>query len=180
MINLGQEIDVNEWELISSDVVDEPTIKETQLNEVLELARIPNDKPKFKSKQDTTLFRVRYQYKGREDGEREFCNKVIKANLFYREEDIIQAGKQGANKGHGIKGADNYNIFLYKGGVNCKHFWERKIFLKKGNEQISVNKARKMILALEPNKRKGAMWEQNPKEVAQIANPTNNFWKYGS
>ena len=76
--------------------------------------------------------------------------------------------------------ADNYDIFLYKGGVNCKHFWERKIFLKKGNEQISVNKAHKMILALEPSKRKNAMWDKNPKEVSQVAEAKNNFWRYGN
>ena len=34
-----------------------------------------------------------------------------------------------------------------------------------------------MILELDPKERKSAMWEKNPKEVAQIASPSNNFWK---
>ena len=180
LIKLGTTIDSEEWELISEQAIDVPTITEQQLNDIIEFARAPDSKAGFKSKQDTSLFKIRYAYKGTGTGEREFCNKVTHANLVYREEDIKQAGSQGANKGFGIKGADNYDIFLYKGGVNCKHFWERKIFLKKGNEQISVNKARKMILALEPSKRKNAMWDKNPKEVSQVAEAKNNFWRYGN
>jgi hypothetical protein len=36
-----------------------------------------------------------------------------------------------ANPGFGAGGASSYNIFLYKGGVNCKHFFSRKIYLKR-------------------------------------------------
>ena len=50
------------------------------------------------------------------------------------------------------------------------------ILLKKGNKQISVNEARKMILELEPENRDDARWVQNPKEVAQVASPFNNWW----
>ena len=99
------------------------------------------------------------------------------AKKLIREEALEKASNQPVNKGFGVNGSDTYDIFLYKGGVNCRHFWERKIFLKSNNEQISVNQARKMILELDPEDRKEAMWEQNPKEVAQIASPSNNFWK---
>jgi hypothetical protein len=34
-----------------------------------------------------------------------------------------------------------------------------------------------MILQLEPSERADAKWQQNPKEVAQIAGPSNNFWR---
>ena len=64
-----------------------------------------------------------------------------------------------------------------RGGVNCKHFWQREIYLKKGNKKISVNEARRMILALEPEDRNEARWVQNPKEVAEVASQSNNFWK---
>jgi RNA recognition motif-containing protein len=66
---------------------------------------------------------------------------------------------------------------LYKGGVNCKHFWIRKIYLRKNNKSISVNQARKMILDLDPDKRKDAMWEENNPLVAQPAQASNNFFK---
>jgi hypothetical protein len=49
--------------------------------------------------------------------------------------------------------------------------------MKKGFEKISVNQAKRMILDLDPSDRKDAKWEQNPKEVATIASPSNNYWK---
>ena len=74
----------------------------------------------------------------------------------------------------------NFNLiylFLYKGGVNCKHFWQRKVYLRKNNKRISVNEARRMILELDPKERPEARLKVNPKEVAQIASPSNNHWK---
>lgn len=177
LIALGENIDLNEWEVIDESVVETPTITEEQLSNVFNFARTPSAKPEQKSKQDTSLFKIRYRYKGSTDGEREFCNKVVSANKVYRVEDINQASNRVVNKGFGPKGADKYDIFLYKGGVNCKHFWQREIYLKKGNENISVNEAKRMILALEPSERKDARWEQNDKLVAQPAQASNNFFK---
>jgi hypothetical protein len=48
--------------------------------------------------------------------------------------------------------------------------------MKKGNEQISVNDARKMILELDPKDRKDAMWQDNDSRVAKVAEPANNWW----
>lgn len=177
LIKLGEDIDLNEWELIESKAIQDHTLNEDQLSNIFELAHEPRSTPNKKSKQDTSLFKIRYRYKGEDSGQREFCNKVVKADKVYRVEDINLASTQGANAGLGPKGARNYDIFKYKGGVNCKHFWQREIFLKKNNEKISVNSARKMILTLEPSERNNARWEQNPKEVAQVAQPSNNFWK---
>ena len=38
--------------------------------------------------------------------------------------------KDGVNKSHGHKG-EPYSIFKYKGGVNCHHRWERRIYKKR-------------------------------------------------
>ena len=96
-------------------------------------------------------------------------------NKVYRAEDLENAG--AVNPGFGKGGADTYNIFLYKGGVNCRHWWQRVIYLKKGNKKISVNKAKKMILDLEPEDRKNAKWEANDPKVAQSASASNNYWR---
>jgi hypothetical protein len=61
---------------------------------------------------------------------------MTSAGLSYRKEDLIMSN---ANPGFGA-GASSYNIFLYKGGVNCKHFFSRKIYLKKNNDKMSVLK----------------------------------------
>ena len=99
------------------------------------------------------------------------------SNKVYRYEDLKAAEDKVVNEGFGKGGSDKYNIFLYKGGVNCKHWWQRVIYLKKGNKRIGVNEARRLINELEPSERNAAKWEENPKEVAQIASPSNNHWR---
>lgn len=174
LINLGEEINDEEWELIDEvPMSGEPTISEMHL----QLAKVPSSFPNVKSEQDTSLFKIRYSYGGNPEGQREFCNKMIKANKVYRKEDIELASSKVVNKGFGKNGADTYSIWLYKGGVNCKHFWMRKIYLRKGNNSLSVNEARKMILALDPKDRPKAKWEENDKLVAQPAQASNNYFR---
>ena len=177
LINLGENIDLDKYELIDEIKANNFDLKENQLNNIVQFASVPRANNVAKSKQDTSLFLVRYAYAGRSTGEREFCDKVLKANKVYRYEDLENASKKPVNAGLGLGGADTYNIAFYKGGVNCKHFWQRKIYLKKDRSNLDVNKARKMILALDPSERKDAMWKQNDKKVAQIADSSNNFWK---
>ena len=43
------------------------------------------------------------------------------------------------NKGFGPNGADTYNVWLYKGGVNCHHKWVRKIYVTKLGEKPNYN-----------------------------------------
>ena len=71
----------------------------------------------------------------------------------YRKEDIDAAGDKVVNPGLGAKGSDKYSIWLFKGGLRCLHVWQRVIYLRKGDNKISVNQARKMILELEPELR---------------------------
>lgn len=37
-------------------------------------------------------------------------------------------GTQVVNAGWGPKGADTYSIWLYKGGGNCHHRWNKQVF----------------------------------------------------
>ena len=50
------------------------------------------------------------------------------AAKIYRKEDIIQMEKLPVNPGFGPNGSDTYDILLYKGGANCHHYWERRIY----------------------------------------------------
>jgi len=174
LIELGETIDEDEWEQI--DCI--PVEQDLTLNEItLSLARTFSSFPNAKSEQDTSLFKVRYRYAGASEGQREFCKKMIAADKVYRKEDIELAETKVVNKGFGANGADTYSIWLYKGGVNCQHFWERKIYLRKGNESLSVNEARKMILELDPSDRPLAKWQENEAIVAQPAEASNNNFK---
>ena len=185
LIDLGEEIDNEEWEVVlENDLEGIPENIDAKLNLSasimlgdLEMARDFASFWKDKSEQDTSLFKVRYKYAGNPKPQREFCQKIMKAGKVYRKEDIDLAGDKVVNKGFGPRGADTYNIWLFKGGVSCRHVWQRVIYLRRGNNKISVNQARKMILELEPELRDKARWVENDPRVAQAAAPENNYWK---
>lgn len=178
LISLGETPDKNNWDVVEMRNVETHTISEKDLNTVFKFASTPPSGKSKTSTQDTSLFKVRYTYAGDQNPERVFCKKLVKASnngRVWRAEDLQAALPY--NPGFGIAGSDIYNVFLYKGGVNCKHFWQRVIFLKKGNKQISVNEARRMILELDPEDRPEARWDENPPEVAQSASIFNNYWR---
>jgi len=174
LIELGETIDEEKWEQI--DCI--PVEQDLTLNEItLSLARTFSSFPNAKSEQDTSLFKVRYRYAGASEGQREFCKKMIAADKVYRKEDIELAETKVVNKGFGANGSDTYSIWLYHGGPNCYHFWQRVIYLRKGNESLSVNEARKMILELDPSDRPLAKWQENEIEVAKptIDQPNSGY-----
>lgn len=175
LFSKGEDLDLETYEIIDQRATAEITLRETSLNTIFQLASVPKGDARKRSEQDTSLFKIRYKYAGNQNPEREFCQKVMASKKIFRAEDLENAGV--VNPGLGLDGADTYNIFLYKGGVNCKHWWERVILLRKDNKKIGVNDARRMILELEPEDRNNARWQRNPIEVAQIASPSNNFWK---
>ena len=119
------------------------------------LAGTGTARPNAKSSQDKEVdgfyFKVRYEYTGSQVGERDFCNSMMKAKKLYRKEDITAMNSHIVNSGHGHKG-QSYDIFLYKGGVNCKHKWKRKTFVSATKSidtksplapTVSTNKAQK-------------------------------------
>ena len=154
--NYGEEIDLNEWELISSDPVDydkeiELDAEVQRLNNVatnlmrvgLASASTGTAKTKSPSKQDTELYITRYRYGGNASPEREFCKKMINANKLYRKEDIDNMSQKNVNPGFGMHPNPDqpYDIFLWKGGGllsdafpsgTCKHFWMREMYRKIG------------------------------------------------
>ena len=75
----------------------------------------------------------------------------MRTNKVYRKEDIITMNSELVNAGHGHNG-QKYDIFKYKGGVNCHHKWKRKTFVSATKSidvksplapTISTNKAQK-------------------------------------
>ena len=54
-----------------------------------------------------------------------------KANTVYKYEDIIDMGNAGVNGQFAEKGKNSYNLFLYKGGIYCHHFWSRLVYFRK-------------------------------------------------
>ena len=174
----------DDWILIDESIAGE---NEDQIKNYFEFATVVTGDARKKSKQDSSLFRIRYAFAGDiESNTREFCRKMVtasKSGKVYRWEDL--QGQKDNNPGFGVGGREKMNIWLYKGGPNCKHVWLRRVYLKKGNKKISVGKARKIISSLPLDDRKEARFEgpsaakkyKNPKEVAQrpIDMPNNGY-----
>ncbi len=159
----GEDIDLNEWELVDSRIVDHDI--EDQLDAELEALNNPKKslmskiyefvstgvaRPDIKSEQDGKLFISRYRYSGdTTEKSRTFCKKMTAANKLYRKEDIMRMSEKSVNEGWGPKGADTYDIWLYKGGGACHHFWTRETYKrftdprKKGSVEITPAQARK-------------------------------------
>jgi len=173
LLEQGEEVDEDEWEMIDSRPVNYDM--EAAHDALWAFASVPASRPDAKSKgQDTPLIKVRYQYApqeintGPKGPSRDFCRLMVGAGKVYRKEDIEAAS--GANPGFGKGGAATYNVWFYKGGPRCRHWWQRVTYLKKNNERISVREARKIINALPPAERKANALPINPKEVAQWPN----------
>ena len=164
LVDMGEEMG-DEWELIDERAVDYD--KEDVHNALWNFASVIKSDPAKTSEQDTSIIKVRYKYAstGAAKGEsRDFCAIMERANRVYRKEDIEDAG--AVNAGFGPNGSSTYDIWLYKGGPFCQHYWVRQTYLRKNNKRISVNEARALITALDPSLRSEARIEQNPSEVA--------------
>ena len=81
------------------------------------------------------LYKVRYRYWTaiQSSDTRPFCRLMLSENKLYRKEDIeamanMPVNYRGKGKGMGPNGAKTYDIFKYKGGVNCGHYWRREIY----------------------------------------------------
>ena len=78
---------------------------------------------------DTPTTKFRYRYNGPvDDKNRDFCRVLMtrytNQNKVFRKEDINQMSIAGVNTGFGPGGINQYDIFSYRGGVNCRHTWE--------------------------------------------------------
>ena len=173
--NLGEDEEMEGYELIDSRPANQyDKILNESLNFATELATVPTSTPNKKSSQDTSIIKVRYRYYGSNNPEREFCRKMWATRKVYRMEDLDKESSD--NSELAPKGSSTYNLWLYKGGVNCQHYWERRTYLRKNNERITVSEARRKIAALDPSLRKEAQIETNVPEVAQVAQPKNDWW----
>ena len=174
---VGEDEDLENWDLIDARPANE---YDADVRDGLNLASVVRSTPSQKSEQDTLILKVRYAYMGNNNPQREFCKKMFN-NKIYRVEDLdsdhpnYNGNADGVNPGFGIDGAANYNCFLFKGGPNCRHYFERRTYLRKNNEKITVTEAIKKINELDPSLRKEARIVKNPKEVAMYpANMPNN------
>jgi hypothetical protein len=129
----GELIDLDEWELVEECEVGDYDNEEqfTKVNQALDSYADPDQK----SKLDAGLYKVRYRYSTWiSENSREFCREMVrlsKGGIVWRYEDIQEMSTAGVNGQFAEQGKTTYNIFRYKGGVNCHHFWMRAIYKRK-------------------------------------------------
>ena len=173
----GEEMS-DEWELIDESPVDYDLEKARDAMWAFARAIVPEaSRPTGgKSEQDTEIIKVRYVYApgSVSDDSRDFCKKMVSAGRVYRKEDIEAASRRAVNPGLGANGANTYDLFLFKGGARCHHFWKRHTYLRKDNKKISVNQAKKLIREAGVDAKR---LPQNDKRVAQrpIDMPNEGF-----
>lgn len=131
-------IDEEEWQLLSDEEVTNPEGEESYRTEFMSVRGYSN--PDEKDTLDTGLYKVRYYYSKNftyKDGEivtRDFCQEMVglsKAGALFRYEDIQDMSDAGVNGEFAPSGSSSYNLFIFKGGVYCRHAWFRKVFMRK-------------------------------------------------
>ena len=142
--------DLSDYELIDERPANE---FDDILHKELNLASVVSSSPQKKSEQDTLLFKVRYKYSqvGTTSAaySRDFCKMMMSAGKVYRKEDLDKQSTD--NEQFAPKGSSSYNIWLYKGGVNCRHYWMRQVYIRKDNKKITC------LLYTSPSPRDGLL-----------------------
>jgi hypothetical protein len=141
---LGEDEDLENWEVVDERPVDYE--QEETLDKMIGLASTGRAAPNEESDQDIALFKVRYQYAPLNltftNGipvSRQFCVKMVEAAKIYRKEDIESMLNEAVNAGWGPNGDATYDIWLYKGGGNCHHYWMRKTYFRKRDSKGEYN-----------------------------------------
>lgn len=129
----GELIDKEEWELVEECQVDDYDNEEKFAKVYQGLESYEN--ADAKSKLDAGVYKVRYRYSTwLSDNSREFCREMVrlsKGGIVWRYEDIIEMSDAGVNSQFARRGTKTINLFRFKGGVNCHHFWMRAIYKRK-------------------------------------------------
>jgi hypothetical protein len=100
---------------------------------------------------------TKYRYAG-PPAERNFCKAMQRLRKIYTREEIDEMDSR-INTGFRHNGQP-YSIFDFKGGVNCKHFWEELEVFKDGRETVMISKG----------PARG--------NAGRIASASNNYWRY--
>jgi hypothetical protein len=147
---------MQDFDLITADIVEDEGAEydvEAYLNSRTDLAA------QQESEQDTERYKVRYFYavgtkKDPKGESRLLCRTLLSAKRVYRMEDVEALSSKGGAEAQG----EPYSVWLFKGGANCHHRWERRIYRKKltkegniygggslnGTDIINVNQAIRM------------------------------------
>ena len=154
---IGEDI-TDEWELVDERDVDydleeeldnQLLPKESLLSKIVNFASTGTARPRAKSFQDQTIngvkWKVRYQYAGNANPERDFCRVMMTSKKVYRREDLENMNSKLVNPGFEHNN-EPYNVFLFAGGPRCRHYFKRLTFasVKGGDVDVTSPNAKKV------------------------------------
>jgi hypothetical protein len=147
---IGEDIS-EDWVLVDErdvdyDLEDELDLqlqpKKTMLSKVLNFVSSGVARPNANSKQDKLIdgiqWKVRYQYTGNANPQRDFCTVMMNTKKVYRKEDLESMNSKLVNPGFEHNN-EPYNLFLFKGGPRCKHSFKRLTFASLEGQNVDVN-----------------------------------------
>lgn len=103
-----------------------------------------------------------YRYSGGPNSNsRNFCYAMVALNKIFTKVDIEAMETAGINANFGHRGRP-YSIFLYKGGVNCKHYWSDLSVFNRGGREVIIDNG------------------PAAGDAGQIAQPSNDYWRFSA
>jgi hypothetical protein len=123
LIDALNSVGINEDDILGEGYV---AVDKSQYSSIISEAFSLVSDPKKGSVADFGNFRVLYKYVGpRDNKNRDFCSRVLSANLLFRKEDINELSVKNENEEFGF-----YDIFKWRGSYNCRHNWQAQLFYK--------------------------------------------------
>jgi hypothetical protein len=176
----GEVVDLNEWELLSEEDVTDPHNEANFRQEYMSVRDYANAEERSPFG-DTGLYKLRYAYsQNLSEDSREFCQEMVglsQSGLSFRFEDIQDMSDAGINGEFAPQGSSTYNIFIWKGGAFCHHFWKRQIYIRKRDSKGRVLPNN----GLENDKRVGNnpfVPQKGREGIAPIDTPSRGSLKY--
>ena len=172
----------DEWELLSEEIVTDPLAEEDFVLQCQSLdSYAKGDESERSQWGDSGLYKLRYAYsQNLSANSRDFCIEMVamsKDGAVFKYEDIQQMSDDGVNGEFAPMGQSSYDIFRWKGGAFCHHYWKRQIYFRKTEKgKFLPNKG------LDNDKRVGNVPYVKPKgfeSVAPINTPSRGSLKYG-
>lgn len=184
--DIGGEIISDEYEVLEERDYSEDNIsvddwidQHDENQDKTELFSLPKSKPSGFSYLDKSIYKVRYKYAQKHSSvnSRKFCKEMMKNSkngMVYRIEEIDRASRNLNFKAAGLPMHNNqkYDLFKFKGGVNCGHIWKEVLYKLKANEEKGsediedYKKTRKIPKSYKPKPRGSKQAKKAPKDMA--------------
>jgi hypothetical protein len=131
----GEVVDLNEWELVSDEVVSDSDNEDAHLAKQYNFAVEDFSNADDRSNFDSGLYKIRYAYtRNLSANSRDFCREMVGAangGVVFRKEDIDMMSFSGVNGQFAPEGQSVYSIWKWKGGAFCHHAWRRLVYFRK-------------------------------------------------